>query len=75
MDWSQLFSSPSSNCLPQFADIGCGYGGLLVRLSPIFPDIMMVGMEIRVKVMRILYFGPHYKVPPILDKPLFKRRS
>uniref|UniRef100_A0A914NX26 tRNA (guanine(46)-N(7))-methyltransferase n=1 Tax=Meloidogyne incognita TaxID=6306 RepID=A0A914NX26_MELIC len=50
MDWSQLFSSPSSNRLPQFADIGCGYGGLLVRLSPMFPDIMMVGMEIRVKV-------------------------
>ncbi|CAK5080568.1 unnamed protein product [Meloidogyne enterolobii] len=50
MDWSQLFSSSSSNSLPQFADIGCGYGGLLVRLSPMFPDIMMVGMEIRVKV-------------------------
>ncbi|KAL7079019.1 hypothetical protein ACQ4LE_001617 [Meloidogyne hapla] len=50
MNWSELFSSPANNCLPQFADIGCGYGGLLVRLSPMFPDIMMVGMEIRVKV-------------------------
>ena len=29
---------------------GCGYGGLLVQLSPMFPSTLMVGMEIRVKV-------------------------
>ena len=29
---------------------GCGYGGLLVQLSPMFPNTLMVGMEIRVKV-------------------------
>lgn len=34
----------------QFADVGCGYGGLLVDLSPMFPDKLMLGMEIRVKV-------------------------
>ncbi|KAJ8298979.1 hypothetical protein KUTeg_023039 [Tegillarca granosa] len=34
----------------EFADIGCGYGGLLIELSPLFPDTLMVGMEIRVKV-------------------------
>ncbi|KAK5933800.1 hypothetical protein CgunFtcFv8_014253 [Champsocephalus gunnari] len=34
----------------EFADIGCGYGGLLVELSPLFPDKLMLGMEIRVKV-------------------------
>ncbi|XP_060072416.1 tRNA (guanine-N(7)-)-methyltransferase-like [Ylistrum balloti] len=34
----------------EFADIGCGYGGLLVQLSPVFPDSLMLGMEIRVKV-------------------------
>ena len=34
----------------RFADIGCGYGGLLVQLSPMFPDKLMVGLEIRVKV-------------------------
>ena len=33
-----------------FADIGCGYGGLLVSLSSIFPEKLMLGMEIRVKV-------------------------
>jgi tRNA (guanine-N7-)-methyltransferase len=34
----------------EFADIGCGYGGLLMRLSPMFPDTLMLGMEIRLKV-------------------------
>ncbi|XP_059170636.1 tRNA (guanine-N(7)-)-methyltransferase-like [Physella acuta] len=34
----------------EYADIGCGYGGLLVALSSMFPDTLMLGMEIRVKV-------------------------
>ncbi|XP_030051325.1 tRNA (guanine-N(7)-)-methyltransferase [Microcaecilia unicolor] len=34
----------------EFADIGCGYGGLLVELSPLFPDTLMLGLEIRIKV-------------------------
>ncbi|RUS81990.1 hypothetical protein EGW08_010259 [Elysia chlorotica] len=34
----------------EFADIGCGYGGLLVGLSPLFPQTLMLGMEIRLKV-------------------------
>ena len=34
----------------RFADVGCGFGGLLVRLSPMYPDKLMVGMEIRDKV-------------------------
>lgn len=34
----------------QFADVGCGFGGLLIRLSTVFPDTLMVGMEIRDKV-------------------------
>ncbi|XP_053313677.1 tRNA (guanine-N(7)-)-methyltransferase [Spea bombifrons] len=34
----------------EFADIGCGYGGLLVELSPLFPNKLMLGLEIRVKV-------------------------
>ena len=33
-----------------FADIGCGYGGLLVSLSTMFPDNLALGIEIRVKV-------------------------
>jgi tRNA (guanine-N7-)-methyltransferase len=34
----------------EFVDIGCGYGGLLVELSPMFPETLMLGLEIRVKV-------------------------
>lgn len=34
----------------QFADIGCGFGGLLVSLSQLFPDTLMIGMELRDKV-------------------------
>ena len=31
-------------------DVGCGFGGLLVRLSPLFPQELMIGMEIRAQV-------------------------
>lgn len=83
MDWSSLYPDvlkqrPTDSGTPQveFADIGCGYGGLLgtsvtdgaahppfagfirssvshrlsVELSPLFPDKLMLGLEIRVKV-------------------------
>lgn len=43
-------SKPGNAKKVEFADIGCGYGGLLVDLSPMFPDTLMLGMEIRVKV-------------------------
>ncbi|XP_046478123.1 tRNA (guanine-N(7)-)-methyltransferase isoform X1 [Neodiprion pinetum] len=61
MDWGQLYDayfhdpknegteSPPSKQV-EFADIGCGYGGLLVTLSTMFPDKLILGMEIRVKV-------------------------
>ena len=29
--------------LVRFADVGCGFGGLLVRLSPLFPNDLAVG--------------------------------
>ncbi|KAK1799828.1 hypothetical protein P4O66_006355 [Electrophorus voltai] len=63
MDWSQLYPEYFSPFLEEkgnqlgkrtaqveFADIGCGYGGLLVELSPLFPDQLILGLEIRVKV-------------------------
>ncbi|CAG8459312.1 10485_t:CDS:2 [Cetraspora pellucida] len=34
----------------EFADLGCGYGGLLFSLSTLYPENLMLGMEIRVKV-------------------------
>lgn len=52
MDWSQLY--PHRNLdnghEVEFADIGCGYGGLLIGLAPLFPETRMIGMEIRLKV-------------------------
>ncbi|XP_071766902.1 tRNA (guanine-N(7)-)-methyltransferase [Centroberyx gerrardi] len=57
MDWSQLYphfftgsQSETEASQVEFADIGCGYGGLLVELSPLFPDKLILGLEIRVKV-------------------------
>lgn len=50
MNWSEHFGPSLENKLPEFVDVGCGYGGLLIKLSPMFPETTMVGMEIRVKV-------------------------
>lgn len=40
----------SDNSKIRFADIGCGFGGLLVKLSHLFPSTLMIGMELRDKV-------------------------
>jgi tRNA (guanine-N7-)-methyltransferase len=55
MDWSRYYpemvkNDRDDNRQVEFADIGCGYGGLLITLSTIFPETLMLGMEIRVKV-------------------------
>ena len=34
----------------EFVDVGCGYGGLLTSLSPLFPNKLILGMEIRFQV-------------------------
>ncbi|CAJ1333921.1 unnamed protein product [Effrenium voratum] len=34
----------------RFLDVGCGFGGLLMALSPKFPDKLMLGLEIREQV-------------------------
>ncbi|BEJ16275.1 hypothetical protein CspHIS471_0508800 [Cutaneotrichosporon sp. HIS471] len=34
----------------EWADVGCGFGGLLMALAPQFPETLMLGMEIRVSV-------------------------
>lgn len=34
----------------EFADVGCGFGGLLIALAPLFPDNLMIGMELLDKV-------------------------
>jgi len=46
------FADPNTDKSKQIeiVDVGCGYGGLIVNLSPIFPDLLMIGLEIRLKV-------------------------
>ncbi|KAM5445179.1 tRNA (guanine-N(7)-)-methyltransferase (tRNA(m7G46)-methyltransferase) [Microsporum audouinii] len=65
MDWAAMFpayTNPDSTAVNllgtrklvkdvEIADIGCGFGGLLVALAPLMPDTLMVGMEIRSQVL------------------------
>lgn len=50
-------SESSTEVVPRvrFADVGCGFGGLLVKLSPLYPDTLMLGMELRDKVHTCLH--------------------
>jgi tRNA (guanine-N7-)-methyltransferase len=41
----------NSEAQVEVADIGCGFGGLLVALSPVLPSTLMVGMELRTQVL------------------------
>lgn len=50
MDWTTLYPQKPLDRKVEFADVGCGYGGLLVALAPLFPETYMLGMEIRTKV-------------------------
>uniref|UniRef100_A0A8C3UQ27 tRNA (guanine-N(7)-)-methyltransferase n=1 Tax=Catharus ustulatus TaxID=91951 RepID=A0A8C3UQ27_CATUS len=47
MDWASLFPTFFP---PDFADVGCGYGGLLVALAERFPQTLALGLELRGKV-------------------------
>ncbi|KAG8533355.1 uncharacterized protein KY384_002138 [Bacidia gigantensis] len=63
MDWSSHYPSFANNEAAEeegvpkplkkevtVADIGCGFGGLLVALSPLLPDRLILGLEIRTQV-------------------------
>ena len=50
MDWRTLFPAWEEGKAVRFLDVGCGYGGLLVQLSELYPDTLVLGVEIRVKV-------------------------
>lgn len=56
MDWAPYFPAFVDETAPEvpskpkrlkqdieIVDIGCGYGGLLMALAPIFPDKLMLG--------------------------------
>lgn len=50
MDWSKhyptYYPTKDAKCdkKVEFADIGCGYGGLLIALAPLFPETLMIGI-------------------------------
>ncbi|EIW84142.1 putative methyltransferase [Coniophora puteana RWD-64-598 SS2] len=51
LNWDVYFPAfSSSGKTPEFADIGCGFGGLLISLATLYPETLMLGMEIRVQV-------------------------
>lgn len=55
-DWSAHYPAfAESGKTPAFADIGCGFGGLLITLAPLFPDTLMLGLEIRVQVTQYVH--------------------
>eukprot|EP00041_Stephanoeca_diplocostata_P024406 m.617810 g.617810 ORF g.617810 m.617810 type:complete len:278 (+) comp22522_c1_seq1:161-994(+) len=52
VDSSEINVQSQADCGPrvEILDVGCGYGGMLVELSTMYPDVLMLGMEIRIKV-------------------------
>lgn len=50
-DWSSIYPNiPEDRRSVSILDIGMGFGGLTVALAEIFPDKLVLGMEIRAKV-------------------------
>ncbi len=49
MDWSPFYPDARDRKI-EIADIGCGFGGLLLALAPHFPESLILGMEIRSQV-------------------------
>ena len=47
IDWSLFYPDfdPNTSNGVEFLDIGCGYGGLLVELSQLFPETLMLGIN------------------------------
>jgi tRNA G46 methylase TrmB len=42
MDWSPHYPNQPDRRV-EFADIGCGFGGLLIALAPMYPETLMLG--------------------------------
>lgn len=50
VDYTLLYPMHDGSKKIEFADIGCGFGGLLINLATLFPNTLMIGMELRDKV-------------------------
>lgn len=58
---------------PTILDIGCGFGGLLMHMSKIFPDKLSLGMEIREQVSN--YVGERIRAARMEPTPLCENVS
>lgn len=47
----------------EFADVGCGFGGLLMAIAPMFPDTLMLG-ECYMRTIVYMYLSP-LPLPPL----------
>lgn len=77
MSWLSLYpayfkdvTDPLSAPSVEIADIGCGFGGLMVDLAKEFPRTLILGMEIRVQVTqyvedRIIALRNNHKDDPV----------
>lgn len=46
VDWAEHFPNHLNDAkVPEFADVGCGFGGLLVALAPLFPESLILGQH------------------------------
>lgn len=64
MDWSAHYPELCAADIHEkrkveFADVGCGFGGLLMRLAPLFPETLILGMEIRTQVTQYVHDKIH----------------
>lgn len=55
MDWTVHYPAYSKDIEStkkhvEFVDIGCGFGGLLIDMGKLYPETLMLGMEIRIQV-------------------------
>jgi tRNA (guanine-N7-)-methyltransferase len=58
---------------PEILDIGCGFGGLLMHLSEIYPDKLSLGLEIREQVSN--YVGERIRAARLAEKPTCENAS
>ena len=48
---NSMFGSLGGTRTVEFVDVGCAFGGMLLSLAPMFPSTLMLGLEIRPKVV------------------------
>lgn len=49
--WASGYPLAPAGAEVTFCDVGCAFGGMLCVLAPMFPDVLMLGLEIRTKVV------------------------